>query len=217
MAKVVIFGTLDTAELAHFYLENDSPHQVVAFSVHADYLRRDSFHGLPVVAFEEVERLYPPDDFRFFVPMTGKKMNTLRETVYLQAKAKGYSFVSYISSKAAVFNTPIGENCFILENNVIQPFVRIGNNVVLWSGNNIGHHSHIKDHVYFTSNVAVAGHCVVESYCVFGVSATIKEFLHIAEGTLLTMASYLTHDTEAWGIYKGYPAVKRRIKSIDFY
>ena len=217
MAKVVIFGTLDIAELAHFYLENDSPHQVVAFSVHADYLRQDSFHVLPVVAFEEVERLYPPDDFHFFVPMTGKKMNTLRETVYLQTKAKGYSFISYISSKAAVFNNPIGENCFILENNVIQPFARIGNNVVLWSGNHIAHHTHIKDHVFFTSHVVLAGHCVVEPYCVFGGNATIKEFLHIAEGTLLTMASYLTHDTEAWGIYKGSPAVKSSVRSIDFY
>jgi acyl-[acyl carrier protein]--UDP-N-acetylglucosamine O-acyltransferase len=63
----------------------------------------------------------------------------------------------------------------------------------------------------------LAGHCVVEPYCVFGGNATIKEFLHIAEGTLLTMASYLTHDTEAWGIYKGSPAVKSSVRSIDFY
>src|SRR3990167_3715277 len=100
MAKVVVFGTLETAEIAQYYLENDSPHQVVAFTVHAEYLRHNTFHGLPVVAFEDVERLYPPDDFRFFAPMTGRKMNTLRENVYLQAKAKGYSFISYISSRA---------------------------------------------------------------------------------------------------------------------
>lgn len=217
MAKVVVFGTLDTAELAHFYLESDSLHQVVAFSIHADYLRQDSFCGLPVVAFEEVERHYPPDDFRFFAPMTGRRMNTLREKIYLQAKAKGYSFISYVSSKAAVFGNPIGENCFILENNVIQPFARIGNNIVLWSGNHIGHHAHIKDHVFFTSHVVLSGHCVVEPYCVFGGNSTTKGSLHIAEGTLLTMASYLTRDTEPWGIYRGSPAVKCRTKSIDFY
>lgn len=217
MAKVVIFGTLDTAELAHFYLENDSPHQVVGFCVHGEYLRQNTFLGLPVVALEQADQVYPPDEFLFFVPMTGKKMNTLREAVYLQIKARGYSFVSYVSSKASVFKNPIGENCFILENNVIQPFARIGDNVVLWSGNHIAHHTRIKDHVFFTSHVMLGGHCVVESYCVFGGNATIKDSLHIAEGTLLTLASYLTHDTEPWGIYKGNPAVKSRVRSIDFY
>jgi sugar O-acyltransferase (sialic acid O-acetyltransferase NeuD family) len=217
MAKVVLFGTLDTAEIAHYYLEHDSPHQVAAFTVHAEYLRHDTFHGLPVVAFEEIERSYPPDDFRFFAPMTGRKMNTLREQVYLQAKAKGYSFISYVSSRASVFADAIGENCFILENNVIQPFARIGDNVVLWSGNHIAHHVLIKDHVFFTSHVLISGHCVVEPHCVFGGNSTIKEYLHVAEGTLLTMASYLTRDTEPWGIYKGNPAQRRRIRSIDFY
>ncbi len=217
MAKVVIFGTMDTAELAHFYLENDSAHQVVAFTANPEFIRQDSFCGLPVVAFEQVENHFPPGDFHFFVPMTGRRMNTLREQVYRQVKAKGYSCISYVSSKATVFADGIGENCFILENNVIQPFSRIGDNVVLWSGNHIAHHVQIKDHVFFTSHVVIAGHCVVEPHCVFGGNSTIKESLRIAEGTLLTMASYLTRDTEPWGIYKGNPAVKRKTKSIDFY
>ena len=217
MAKVVIFGTLDTAELAHFYLESDSPHRVAAFSVHEEYLAAKSFRGLPVVAFERVEEAYPPADFRFFVPMTGKKMNTLREAVYLQAKEKGYSFVSYVSSRATMFDNPIGENCFILEDNVIQPFVRIGDNAVLWSGNHIGHHSDIGDHAFFTSHVVLGGHCVVEPYCVFGGNATIRDHLRIAQGTFLTMASFLTRDTEPWGVYHGNPAVRRRMRSIDYF
>ncbi len=38
MADVIIFGIQDFAELAHFYLENDSPHKVVAFSVNEKYM-----------------------------------------------------------------------------------------------------------------------------------------------------------------------------------
>ena len=33
MAKVIIFGLGDMAELAHYYLENDSEHEVIAFCV----------------------------------------------------------------------------------------------------------------------------------------------------------------------------------------
>ena len=42
----------------------------------------------------------------------------------------------------------IGENSFIFENNVIQPFVRVGNNCILWSGNHVGHRTVLRDHVF---------------------------------------------------------------------
>ncbi|GAA4463406.1 acetyltransferase [Nibrella saemangeumensis] len=217
MAKVVIFGVLDTAELAHFYLTNDSDHEVAAFTVNREYLEQNQFKGLPVVPFEEVETLYPPQDFKFFAPMTGRKMNKNRESVYLQAKAKGYEFISYISSKATLFGNTIGENCFILEDNTIQPFTTIGNNVVLWSGNHIGHHGQIKDHVFFTSHVVLSGHCVVESYCFFGVNSTIRDYTHIATGTLVGMAAAIYKNTEEWGVYIGNPAKKLPQPSHEAY
>jgi sugar O-acyltransferase (sialic acid O-acetyltransferase NeuD family) len=209
MAKVIIFGIQDFAELAHYYLENDSEHEVVAFSVHEKYLPEPPiFKGLPVVAFETIEKEYAPDDFQFFAPMAPQEMNRLRESVYHAIKAKGYELISYVSSKATLFNNPIGDNCFILENNTIQPFTTIGNNVVLWSGNHIGHHSVIKDHVMFTSQVVLSGHCVVESYATLGVNATIRDGITIAEGTFVAMAASIIKNTEPWSMYKGNPAVK---------
>lgn len=219
MAKVVIFGVLDTAELAHFYLTHDSEHEVVAFSVTADYLEENTFRGLPVVAFEEVQNIYPPTEYRFFVPMTARGMNRVREQFYNEAKAKGYSLISYVSSKATIFpGTPIGDNCFILEDNTIQPFMKIGNNVVLWSGNHIGHHGEIKDHVFFTSQVVLSGHCVVEPYCFLGVNSTIRDYTHLAKGTLVAMSACITKDTEPWGVYTGVPAKKGDTlsKDLDF-
>lgn len=208
MAKVIIFGVLDTAELAHYYLTHDSEHEVVAFTLHREYLKDDSFKGLPVVAFEDVEKTFSPNEYAFFAPMTGRNMNRNRENVYNEAKAKGYSFISYVSSKATLFDNEIGDNCFILEDNTIQPFTTIGNNVVMWSGNHIGHHGQIKDHVFFTSHVVLSGHCIVESHSFFGVNSTIRDYTKIAQGTLVGMASAITKDTEEWGIYIGNPAKK---------
>lgn len=209
MAKVIIFGLLDTAELAHYYLENDSEHEVVAFTVSKEYIDKNEFKGLPIVPFEDIETIYPPDQYHLFAPMTAKQMNQLREKIYLEGKSKGYKYISYISSKATVFDNEIGENCFILEDNTIQPFTKIGNNVVLWSGNHIGHHGEIKDHVFFTSHVVMSGHCIIESYCFFGVNATIRDYTHLAKGTLLAMGASLTKQkTEEWGVYVGNPAKK---------
>jgi len=216
MAKIIIFGIQDFAELAHYYLENDSEHEVVAFSVNAEYLPEShTFRGLPVVAFENIEDKYPISEYQFFAPMAPNRMNRLREEVYNKIKEKGYKLISYVSSKATLFGNPVGDNCFILENNTIQPFTTIGSNVVLWSGNHIGHHSIIKDHVMFTSQVVMSGHCIIESYSTLGVNATIRDGITIAEGTFVAMAASIIKNTEPWGMYKGNPAVKSEKSTKD--
>lgn len=213
MAKVIIFGVLDTAELAHFYLEHDSIHEVIAFTVNKEFLKETSFKGLPVVPFEELTSIYPPNEFSFFAPMTGRNMNRIRERIYLEAKAMGYQVISYISTRATVYpGAKIGENCFILEDNTIQPFTTIGNNVVMWSGNHIGHHGRIDDHVFFTSQVVLSGHCHVETHCFFGVNSTIRDYMHLAKGTLVGMSSSIVKNTEEWGVYIGNPAKKLQDK-----
>ena len=218
MAKVIVFGVLDTAELAHFYLTHDSEHEVVAFCLSREYIEVAEFKGLPVVPLEDIQQEFPPGEYMFFVPMTGRKMNRNREGIYNKVKEMDYGCISYISSKATVFpGAHIGDNCFILEDNTIQPFTRIGNNVVMWSGNHIGHHGEIKDHVFFTSHVVLSGHCVVEPYCFFGVNATIRDSTRIAEGTLVAMGASITRDTEPWGVYIGNPGKKGAKPSHEVY
>ncbi|MFT5532243.1 MAG: sugar O-acyltransferase (sialic acid O-acetyltransferase NeuD family) [Candidatus Paceibacteria bacterium] len=214
MAKVIIFGIKDFAELAHYYLTNDSQHEVVAFSVNREYLPESLlFCGLPVIAFEDIDMLFKPGEFLFFAPLAPRGMNLPRENIYNQIKAKGYALISYVSSKATTFNNNIGDNCFILENNTLQPFTSIGNNVVMWSGNHIGHHGKIQDHAFFTSHVVLSGHCIVEPYSFFGVNATIRDGLTIAEGSFIAMAAAVTKNTDSWGVYRGNPAEKAKMSS----
>lgn len=223
MKKVIVFGVLDTAELAHYYLTNDSPYEVEAFTVNKEFLKEDTFRPrgskkeYPVVPFEDLEKIYDPNEFLFFAPMTGVKMNTLRKKIYEEGKKKGYSYISYVSSKATTFNNEIGENCFILEDNTIQPFTSIGNNVVLWSGNHIGHHGRIDDHVFFTSHIVMSGHCHIEERSWIGVNATIRDFTTIGEGCLVAMGSLITKNTEPHSFYMGSPAKKQEKPALDVY
>ena len=208
MKNVIIFGTQDLAELAHYYLTHDSDYNVVAFSVSKEFMDSGEFLGLPIVPFESVEIDYPPSEYMFFAPMTHSKMNKVREEVYYKIKDKGYKFISYISSKAYISNNNIGDNCFILEDNTLQPFTDIGNNVILWSGNHIGHHGEIKDHVFITSHVVISGHCSIESYAFIGVNATIRDGITIGQGSLIAMGAMVTKSTDPWGVYMGSPAKK---------
>ena len=207
----------DFAELSHYYLTNDSSYEVVGFTVNLDYLKQDTFKGLPVVPFEDIQHHFPPSEFLLFTPMVGIKMNTVRESIYLQGKQKGYSFATYVSSKATICNNEIGENCFILEDNTLQPFTKIGNNVIMWSGNHIGHHGLIEDHVFFTSHVVLSGHCHVKPRAWFGVNSTIRDGITIGEGSLIAMGSMITKSTDDGGFYLGSPAKKQEKSAIQVY
>ncbi|HEY8271268.1 MAG TPA: acetyltransferase [Pseudobdellovibrionaceae bacterium] len=201
---LVIFGYGDIAQLAYFYFSSDSEFEVVAFTVDAAYRKESSFCGLPVVAFEEVAEQYPPSEHDLFVALSYAKLNAVRKEKYLAAKLKGYRLASFVSSHATVLNEGrIGENCFILEDNTIQPFVVIGNNVTLWSGNHIGHHSLIKDHCFIASHVVVSGGVEIGEQCFIGVNATLRDHIKIGEKCVLGAGTLLLADAEAEGVYIG--------------
>lgn len=216
MAKLVLFGAGDIARLAHFYFTHDSPHEVVAFCVDDAYRTATEFLGLPLVGFAEVTRHYPPEDYQMFIAVSYARMNQLRAEKYTKAKALGYALVSYVSSRAtALLRAPIGDNCFILEDNTLQPFVTIGNNVTLWSGNHIGHDSAIEDHCFISSHVVVSGHCTIGAYSFIGVNATLRNAIRIAPYSLIGPGAVILKDTVEYGVYLAPPAKRSPQRSTD--
>jgi sugar O-acyltransferase (sialic acid O-acetyltransferase NeuD family) len=211
---LVIFGAGDIAELAHYYFSRGGGHNVAAFAVDAAYLKEGAFCGLPVVPFEEVVKAYPPLTHNFFVALSYSKLNQLRKEKYLAAKAYGYRLTSYVSEKATVLNDGrIGENCFILEDNTIQPFVTIGNNVTLWSGNHIGHHSTIKDHCFLASHIVVSGGVEIGEQCFIGVNATLRDHIKLGERCVVGAGALLLADADTEGVYMGQATERARVPS----
>lgn len=204
MKKVIIFGTGDIGQLVHFYFTHDSPYEVVAFTADRDFIKEKEFLALPVVPFEEIEISYPPDEFNMFVALSYSKLNKVRAEKYEDAKSKGYKLVSYVCSKSVYWDDPeIGDNCFIFENQTIQPFVKIGNNVTIWSGNHIGHHSVIGEHCFISSHVVISGHVTIEPYCFLGVNSTIRDGITIARECVIGAGAIILEDTIEKGVYKG--------------
>ena len=204
MAKVLIFGLGSFAQVAYYYLMNDSLHEVVGFTVNEKYIDEEKKFGLEVYPFEGIEKKFPPDSYKMLVAMGYNNVNKDREEKYLEAKSKGYDLISYVCSKSVIWdNVKIGENCFIFENQTIQPWVEIGNNVIIWSGNHIGHHSTIKDHCFITSHVVISGHCLIEPNCYLGVNSTLRDGIKLAKGTVLGAGAIITKDTVENGVYYG--------------
>lgn len=213
MEKIILFGTGQIAQVVLYYIKKDKAFDVCAFCMDNDFIKESTFDGKPVVAFEDVEKLYPPETYKMAIPISFKRLNKCREQKYLDAKTKGYSCVSYISKDACCETTDIGENVFILGNCSICPFVHIGNNVFMWPTTAIGHHDVIEDHCFLASpkisgcvtvghnsflgtNTTVADTLTIGAYCIVGGGVTVTK--SIKDGTVLGMKKTQALPLKSW-------------------
>jgi sugar O-acyltransferase (sialic acid O-acetyltransferase NeuD family) len=193
--QIVIFGTGEIAELADFYFSNDSSYEVVGFTVDAAFLKQSEFRGRPVVAFEDVAGKFVPEQHGMFVAVSYAKINAVRADKVAAVRSKGYRLATYLSSRATVFpEFEAKENCFILEDNTIQPFAKVGANVTLWSGNHIGHHSTIEDDVFLASHVVVSGGVRIGQGSFVGVNVTIRDHVTIGKKCVLGAGALVLED-----------------------
>lgn len=215
--KIVIIGEGEFALIAYEYFTYDSPYEVVAFSVEKNFIKQPELNGLPVIPFEDLENVFDVNRFKVFTAITFTQLNRVRTRLYNEAKRKGFSFASYISSNAFVWkNAEIGENVFIFENTVIQPFTKIGNNVIIWSGNLLGHRSEIKDNSYLTSHVAISGYCEIGESCFLGVNSTVANNIIVAKDCFIGAGAVITKNTQEGKVYQGNPAKPATIDSLKF-
>lgn len=216
--KLIIVGAGFIGEVAYEYFVYDSPYKVVAFAADREFIKENKFHGLPVIALDELNTLFSPKEYWAFIAMGNGQLNRERTDVFNRVKSIGYKIASYISSRAFVWhNVKIGENCFILEDNTLQPFTQIGNNVTMWSGNHLGHHSSIDDNCFITSHVVISGKCKIGKNCFIGVNASIADNVKIAQDNLIGLGTVINKNTHENAIYTGNPAVASKVTAKNFF
>jgi sugar O-acyltransferase (sialic acid O-acetyltransferase NeuD family) len=219
MSDVVIFGIGDFARTARVYLDADSDHRVVAFCVNERYIEASELEGLPVVPFERLAESHPPDRFAMFVAIGFSRVNEARTEVYEQCKAVGYELISYVNSKAIHWGElELGDNCFIFEANVIQPGVRIGNNVILWSGNHVGHDSTIEDHCFIASHAVISGNVTIGRSSFVGVNATFRDAITVAPRCIIGAGALVMKDTQEGEVYsvRGTEPLDKKSWDLNF-
>lgn len=204
--KLILFGDSAFAEIAYEYFTYDSDYDVVAFTVSRAFLKTNELFGLPVVPFEEIQDIYSPEDHEMHIALVYNSLNRVRLEFYNLAKMKGYKLANYVSSKSFVWrNVVLGDNCFIFEDNTVQPFVTLGSNNVLWSGNHIGHHSIIGSHNFISSHVVISGFCKIGDCNFIGVNSTIGNNLEIGNDCLIGSFVHIVKNTPSGTFIKGTP------------
>lgn len=205
--RVVIVGAGGRAATAYECFSSDSPHEVAAFSVEAEYLNTATYCGIPVVPFGDIAEIYPPAEYAAFVAISPAKLNRDRSRLYKAVKSIGYSCLSYISSRAFVAQSArVGENTFVHAFAALQYGVRVGDNAVIDIGTCVAHSTLIEDDCFIGQHVAISGFCTIGRGSFLGDNSCIADTVCIAANCEVSPGAVILKDTLGDHIYTGNPA-----------
>lgn len=207
MNKVIVVGTNSLAEIATVYFGRD--HLTVDGYCEEEPSKR-VFQLMPVIPLDHIHNV---EEYDFFSSIGYDNKCEDRKRVFQKLELMQEKFninvLSYIHPEAFVDPlVRIKRNVFIMEKNVIQLGVIMGDNITLWSGNHIGHHTVIGDHTFISSHVVIAGNCLIGERCFFGVNSTVLDGIKIGDGTIIGAGSVVNRDIPH-GTWVGNPV--RRI------
>jgi len=205
--SVVIFGTGRLASLAWYLLTHDSPWRVEAFTVDRDQLTCRLHEGLPVVPFDELAARYPPAQIDLYIPLGYERINELRRRRYLEAKALGYRFATYVSSRAHVStDAAFGDNCLVCENAHVGAGARVGEDVIVRCGAHIGERCVVHDHCFVAAQAMLGADVDMGEQAFVGVAAVVRDGVHLGARSFAGAGAGLLSDTEPDAVYIGNPA-----------
>jgi sugar O-acyltransferase (sialic acid O-acetyltransferase NeuD family) len=218
MRKLVLFGIGKIGQVAYHHFSTDSDYEVTAFAVDQAFIPADKhFDGLPVIPFEEIEKHYPPAECDLFIAVGYQQLNRLRAERLADAQKKGYRLATYISSQNKhLKREQVGDNCFVMSGEPLQPHARIGDNCFIWTNALIGHHTQVGSHCWITSGVVIGGNCRIGDYGFFGLGATIGHEVTIGVNSLVGAGALITKDAPENSVYIQPETERFRLTSQQF-
>lgn len=209
--SLFIYGVGGLADYAAYVFENDSEFEVIGSCIEKKYLYKNPKDMRDIKIYEELEEKLLQENTFLFIAVGN---NIVRERIYQNAKQKGIKLASYISLKASTWpNLEIGDNCFIGEGSVIQPFVKIGSNTILF-GARIGHHCVIGDHVLL-SGPTIGGNVKIGDYSFLGLNSVVLQNLEIGPKNIIGMGVSIKSSTGEGEVYSSTTFIKRKVKFDD--
>ncbi|MBE5889761.1 MAG: acetyltransferase [Lachnospiraceae bacterium] len=202
MNKFIVIGANKFAEMLSHYVEYYNRKVCCGYSVEQEYIKSDEAFNKKLVPYEQLENLYPPDEFSVLLAIGYKNMNGLRERFYNELLSRGYEIESFIHPTVHFeIGTEIGNANIILENVNIGYRSKVGNCNIIWNGCNISHHAIIGNYNFFAASSVLAGEVHVKNNCFFGVNSAVRGATTIEDASLIGAGSYINKSTEANRVY----------------
>lgn len=215
MKNLVIFGNGKIAQAVSYYFQRDSDYNIRAYTCDSAFANSNTAFDKPLVHFDELLKLFPPDSHHAFVAVGYQGMNSLRTEKYLALKKFGYQFASYVSPHVkGCFSC--GENTIIMDDVAIQPHAEFGNNVFVWGGAMIGHHAKIGENCWLTGSCAIGGNVRLGKGCFVGLNTTVGHEVSVGDGCMLGAGTLICRNIDANTVLVARDTEPHRLNSAQF-
>jgi len=205
--KIVIFGTSALTDSILYDAENHDDFDIAAITVNEKYIERGVFLGLPLIAFEVLEKHYSPSDFDMLMAFSGRKNMRVRNELLLKIKNKGYSLRNYISPNAdCPSDIKMGENNIIMSFASVGARGKMGDNNLIRQQVYLGHDFIIGSHNIFAPTCRLGGNCIIEDFAYIGIGATVNNGIKIGEESLVGSGAVVIRDIEEFSVNVGNPS-----------
>ena len=202
MKDIVIFGLSDFSKRMKLMVDNYDVHnrKVVAFTVTKSYINTSVFCELPVVPFEDVESLYPPEQYDILIAIGYNDMNDIRKRFFIESKNKGYTVASYIHHDCVIYNSWIGEGNIMLDRCIIGPFSKVGDCNLLWGSAGISHDSVLGSFNTLSGHAETCGYVQIGDNCYLGKYSLINDCVKISDYTYVGAKAYVKTNTKPYDV-----------------
>lgn len=217
MKKVVLAGNAITAEIINCYLVNDERYKVVGLTVDDDFVSQGGINGLDTIALSRMSEIHKPQDCVIIMAIGYNNLNCSRESVFYRLKDMGYAIETYVHPDARVYTEhPLGEGSVILPFAVIEPYVHIGENCVVWCNATLAHHSTVEAHCWIASGAVISGQAKVMRNAFIGVNATVVNEVVVGEYSIIGGGALVTKSTKSSTVHLARSAEQIRFSSQDY-
>jgi sugar O-acyltransferase (sialic acid O-acetyltransferase NeuD family) len=207
---IVIFGIGPISKTVFYNSKKSGKYNICCFTADQQYVKTDTLCGLSIIAFEEIEKKYPPENYDMLVVNIGIRAGaTSRKDMFLRAKNKGYNLINYIHDKADIQeDIKLGQNNIIMANTHIGPTGTIGDNNFIRENSYLGHDFTIGSHNVLSAGCNLGGLCKIGDLNFIGLGVTVINDIEIMDSNLIGAGSVVVRNIESCGKYVGNPARK---------
>ena len=209
MKKVIIYGQAFLSKMLFYDARGNENFQIACFTADAAYLKENELQKLPLplVSFQEIQQLYPPEEYDMLALFDESSRMRERGKMYLKAKNSGYQLRNYISARADI--TPeieMGENNVIMGTTHLGFSGIMGNNNLIRQNVYLGHNFTVGNNNMIIAGCTIGGNCQIGDNCFIGLGATIRNRVKIEVESLIGAGSVVIKDTGPYSKNVGNPS-----------
>jgi len=206
--KVVCVGGGGNAKVLIDIILNDNTYSLVGITEVAGDLFQEKVKGVPVIGSDEIlPRLFAEGIKFSFVGVGTVGDTSVRTKISKKIEAIGFTPLTIIHPSAIIALTAgLGKGDCFMAGTIINPYAKIGNNVIVNTGALVEHDCVIGDHVCISPGAILGGKVTVGEQSFIGMGALIKQGVTIGRNVIIGMGAVVLDDIPEGVTAVGNPA-----------